>query len=184
MIKQRFSIVLGILTILIASCKSEGEKEIPIDWNTEKSTEMNKQFSIEEELEINLFLSRKPEWKMIKTGSGLRYFIYENGTGEPALPDDYVDIEYKITLLDGTECYATSPDEVEEIKVDKAQVESGIQEGIKQLRQGDKAVLIVPSHLAHGIVGDMSKIPPLSTLIVDIELVKLYRNPVNMPEKP
>ncbi len=171
-------ILVGFL--LLTACKNEAEKEIPIDWSTDKSTEMNKEFSAEEELEINLFLSRKQEWKMSKTGSGLRYFIYEKGTGEPALPEDYVDIEYSIKLLDGTECYATAKDEVEELKVDKAQVESGIQEGIKLLGQGDKAILIVPSHLAHGIVGDMSKIPPLSTLIVEISIAKLYRNPKNV----
>lgn len=177
--KLIYSCLAATLICSLASCKNKEEKELPVDWNTEKSTEMNKQFSAEEELEINLFLSRKPEWKMTKTGSGLQYFIYENGEGETALPDDYVDIEYSISLLDGTECYATLPDEVEEIKVDKAQVESGIQEAIKLMRQGDKARLIVPSHLAHGIVGDMSKIPPLSTLVVDISLVRLYRNPAN-----
>lgn len=170
--------VIGLL--ILVSCKSEAEKEMPIDWNQQKSTDMHKEISAEEELEINLFLSRKQEWKMQKTGTGLRYFIYENGNGEPALPDDYVDVEYTIKLMDGTECYATASDEVEELKVDKAQVESGIQEALKLLRHGDKAILIIPSHLAHGIVGDMSKIPPLSTLIVDISIVKLYRNPKNV----
>lgn len=168
-------IPLAFVFLLAGSCKNESNKEKPIDWNTEKSTKMNKQFSAEEEIEINLFLARKSEWKTQKTGSGLRYYIYEQGEGEPPLPNDYVDIEYKITLLDGTECYATANDEVEEIKVDKAQVESGIQEGIKLMKQGDRAKLIVPSHLAHGIVGDMSKIPPVSTLLVDIHLVKIYR---------
>lgn len=164
-----------VVCILLYSCTGNSEPEKSVNWSTEKSTTMNKQFSAEEEVDINLFLSRKPEWGMTKTGSGLRYFIYEHGEGEPALPEEYVDVEYKITLLDGTECYATAKDELEEFKVDKSQVESGIQEGIKQMRQGDKAILVVPSHLAHGIVGDMSKIPPLSTLIVDITLVKIYR---------
>lgn len=163
------------VSILLYSCTGNPEPEKPINWSTEQSTTMNKQFSAEEEVDINLFLSRKQEWNMTKTGSGLRYFIYEEGEGEKAMPEEYVDVEYTITLLDGTECYATAKDEVEEFKVDKAQVESGIQEGIKQMRQGDKAILVVPSHLAHGIVGDMSKIPPLSTLIVDITLVKIYR---------
>lgn len=181
--KLVYSILSGALALTMDSCKSKTDQEIPIEWNTEKSTTLNKQLSAEEELEINLFLARKPEWQMTKTGSGLRYFIYENGEGETALPDDYVDVEYTITLLDGTECYATAKDELEEFKVDKAQVESGIQESIKLMRQGDKARLIVPSHLAHGIVGDMSKIPPLSTLIVDITLVKIYRNPGNIKQR-
>lgn len=175
--KQSFPHLIFVLTALVTlySCSGDSEVEKPIKWSTEQSTTMNKQFSAEEEVDINLFLSRKQEWNMTKTGSGLRYFIYENGAGEKALPEEYVDVEYTITLLDGTECYATAKDEVEEFKVDKAQVESGIQEGIKQMRQGDKAILVIPSHLAHGIVGDMSKIPPLSTLIVDITLVKIYR---------
>jgi FKBP-type peptidyl-prolyl cis-trans isomerase FkpA len=173
---SRFLLLFLVFVLfLTGSCKNQSNEEKPIDWNTEKSTKMNKQFSAEEEIEINLFLARKSEWKMQKTGSGLRYYVYEHGEGEPALPNDYVDIEYTISLLDGTECYSTADDEVEEIKVDKAQVESGIQEGIKLMKQGDKAKLVIPSHLAHGIVGDMSKIPPLSTLLVDIHLVKIYR---------
>src|SRR5690606_24061394 len=151
------------------------EEEKVIDWNSEKSTTMNRQFSIEEEVDINVFLSRKQEWKMIKTGSGLRYYIYEEGIGTPPLADDYVDIEYTIELLDGTTCYSTPKDEVEELKVDKSQVESGIQEALKLLNEGSRAKLIIPSHLAHGLVGDMEKIPPLSTLLVDIHIVKLYR---------
>jgi FKBP-type peptidyl-prolyl cis-trans isomerase len=39
------------------------------------------------------------------------------------------------------------------------------------MKVGDKAKLIIPSHLGHGITGNMDKIPPLSTLIVDIELI-------------
>lgn len=167
-----FSIVFSVFLLL--SCKSE-QKKNDFEWNTEKSTTMNKHFSAEEEIEINLFLARKQEWKITKTGTGLRYFIYENGEGEPARVDDIVEVEYKITLLDGTECYTTAKDEVEEFKVDKAQVETGIQEAVKLMRQGDKAHLIIPSHLAYGIIGDMTKIPPLSTLLVDITLVKIYR---------
>lgn len=162
------------LFLLLAACK-EDKQEKDIEWSTDTSTEMNKHYSAEEEIDINLFLSRKPEWKMIKTGTGLRYYIYENGTGEPAKVDDVVNIEYKITLLDGTECFATASDEVEEFKVDKAQIESGIQEAVKLMRQGDKAILIIPSHLAYGVVGDMTKIPPFSPLIADISLVKIYR---------
>lgn len=169
------NILILVSSLIVSSCENKEQNDIPIDWNTEKSTQMNKEFSVEEELEINLFLARKTEWKMIKTGTGLRYFIYHSGEGETARIDDYVDVEYSITLLDGTECYSTRKDELEEFKVGKAQVESGIQEGIKLMREGDKAILIVPSHLAHGIVGDMSKIPPLSTLLVDISLVKIYR---------
>lgn len=162
------------LFFLLTACK-ENKKEKDFNWSTDSSTKMNKHFSAEEEIDINLFLARKQEWKMIKTGTGLRYYIYENGTGEPANVDDVVNVEYKVSLLDGTECYSTANDEVEEFKVDKAQIESGIQEAVKLMRKGDKAILIIPSHLAYGVLGDMTKIPPYSPLLVDISLVKIYR---------
>ena len=43
------------------------------------------------------------------------------------------------------------------------------------MREGDKAKLIVPSHLAHGLVGDFDKIPPLTPIVVDIQLYKIVK---------
>mgnify|MGYP006164308635 CR=1 FL=1 len=82
--KQSVPHLIFVLTALVTlySCSGDSEVEKPIKWNTEQSTTMNKQFSAEEEVDINLFLSRKQEWNMTKTGSGLRYFIYENGAGK------------------------------------------------------------------------------------------------------
>ena len=81
------------------------------------------------------------------------------------------EIEYSITLLDGTVCYETASDEYEELIVDNSEIESGVQEGIKKMTIGDRAKLIVPSHLGHGLVGDLDKIPPLTTLVIDIHLI-------------
>ena len=58
-------------------------------------------------------------------------------------------------------------------KIDKTDIESGVQEGIKKMKEGEKAVFIIPSHLAHGITGDNNKIPPITPLVVDVELLKL-----------
>jgi FKBP-type peptidyl-prolyl cis-trans isomerase FkpA len=38
---------------------------------------------------------------------------------------------------------------------------------------GDKAILILPSHLAHGLVGDENKIPPKASVIYELELLSL-----------
>lgn len=177
---NKIAIPLILLTLAFVSCKSEkAENDVVKDWSTEKSTEFSKRVTAEEEIEIRAFLARKPQWKMTKSGTGLHYFISGSAEGPLAQPEDYVDVEYKISLLDGTVCYQTDADEVEEFKVDRAQVESGVQEGIKLMSQGQKAVFIIPSHLAHGIAGDMSKIPPLSTILVELTLIKLYQNPKN-----
>ena len=122
-------------------------------------------------------LEMHKDWKMTKTGSGLRYFVYEEGdvNGEFAKAGQIAEIEYSIELLDGTECYKTEPDEYEEMVIDRSDVERGVQEGVKKLKVGDRAKFIIPSHIGHGLLGDMNKIPPLNTIVVDIHLLGIKK---------
>ena len=112
---------------------------------------------------------------MEETGTGLQYFIYKHGEGEFAKTRKLAEVKFKINLLNGEECYQTNANETEQFEIDHSEVESGIQEGIKRMRVGDKAKMIIPSHLAHGLVGDMNKIPPLTTIVVDLELINLLK---------
>ena len=169
---MRYYFSLFILLSLTA-CGDEKNKNKTVDWNQKKSTDFNKELTIEQELQIKMYLEQRKSWNMTKTGSGLQYYIYEKGTGDTAVAGDIAQVNTEVSLLDGTECYTTAKDEVEEFIIDKSDIESGVQEGIKKLRVGDKAKLIIPSHLAHGLTGDMEKIPPLSVIVVDIHLIGL-----------
>lgn len=169
----RIFIVLTILNssfLILNSCSEEPIPEKPIHWTKEQSTDMHHELAAEEELDINLFLAQHADWKMTKTGSGLQFYIYEKGDGPMAKVGDIARVEFKITLLDGTLCYQTEEYEVQEFKVDMSEVETGIQEGIKLLHKGDRVKMIIPSHLAHGLVGDLNKIPPLTPIVVDLYL--------------
>ena len=81
-------------------------------------------------------------------------------------------INYTVTLLNGDTCYATKG-EPEEFTVGEDNAESGLHEGIQLMHEGDKAIMIIPSHLAHGLAGDLKKIPIRSTIVYDVELVKV-----------
>ncbi|RFC53219.1 FKBP-type peptidyl-prolyl cis-trans isomerase [Brumimicrobium aurantiacum] len=168
-------ILIGSLCFLLASCGDEPKErqEIP-QWSVEHSTRMNKQFTQEDEINIRLFLDRKKSWKTTETGSGLRYWVYEDQEGENAVEGDKVDVKFEVSMLSDSLIYKTEEDEVSTFKVDKSDIETGVMEGIKYLSEGDKAKLIIPSHLAHGLLGDYNKIPPLEVLVVDLELVKIY----------
>ena len=120
-----------------------------------------------------MYLEQHSNWRMVSTGSGLRYFVYQQGNGVKAEEGMTAQVETEISLLDGRQCYKTAADEMEEFVIDKSDIESGIQEGIKKMREGDRAKMIIPSHLAHGLVGDLDKIPPLSVIVVDIHLLGL-----------
>jgi len=87
--------------------------------------------------------------------------------------EDGCSVILKITLLDGTPCYETDSSYYDEIPIDHNDKESGLNEGLKMLRTGEKAKMILPNHLAHGLIGDLGKIPPLAIILVDVELVEL-----------
>ncbi|PWL29600.1 MAG: hypothetical protein DCO96_07525 [Fluviicola sp. XM-24bin1] len=158
----------------VASCgeeKVEQPKDQPIQWDTKKSSDLNRGISDREADNIQLYLEMRPDWQMTKTGSGLQYWVYKKGDGATPQPDDFAEIEYEITLLTGEPCYKTENDEYEEVRVDRSDIETGIQEALKLLKVGDEAKLIIPSHLGWGLLGDFDKIPPLKTLVVDIKLI-------------
>jgi FKBP-type peptidyl-prolyl cis-trans isomerase len=112
---------------------------------------------------------------MQQTESGLRYMIYEKGAQNQALAKDGQQalVRLKIGLLDGTICYQTKPEEIERITIARSEKESGIHEALLCMRIGDKAKLILPSYLGHGLLGDRIKIPPQSILYIDIQLLAL-----------
>ncbi|HAW52427.1 MAG TPA: peptidylprolyl isomerase [Flavobacteriales bacterium] len=130
----------------------------------------NKKITKEESVLIDRYAERH-EWKMNETGTGLRYMIYERGFGVQAKTGMRATVEYEIALLDGTVCYSSFEKGPRTFLIGRDNVESGIHEGITYLMVGDRAKLIVPSYLAHGLSGDQNKIPPRATLVVDLHLV-------------
>jgi len=124
--------------------------------------------------QIDSYIKRRG-WEMTETGSGLRYMVYEKAIGNNAKPaeNQHVEVSYTVSLINGKEIYQSDPNEPAEFVVGHDDVESGLQEGICFLGVGDKAMLIIPSHLAHGYTGDFDKIPHNATVIFDIELLKI-----------
>lgn len=165
---------LVIVTILfLISCGRDKNVQEDIEWSTERSTDFNKNLAVEEEIQIKLFLEQHRDWTMTRTGTGLQYYIFEKGSGDTARVGQVAQVELIVSLLDGKQVYKTEKDELDEFVIDRSEIESGIHEGIKKLKVGDHAKMILPSHLAHGLIGDFDKIPPLSVLVVDIKLIAL-----------
>lgn len=173
MIKQ-LALIFSIAGLLFSCTEKPEEKPLVPEWSVEHSTAMNKKFSQEDEIHIRLYLNQRKDWDIQETGSGLRYWIYKDSVGPTAQTGDRVDVKFQVKMLNDSLIYETVGKEVSTFKVDKSDIETGVMEGIKYLSVGDKAKLIIPSHIGHGLLGDFRKIPPLQVLVIDLELVKIY----------
>jgi len=160
------------LLCLILSCKEASKPPSVPDWSNNHSVSYQKEINEREQLKIGVYLEHHKELSMSMTSSGLRYQIVSSvPKNPPGIPGKTALAIVKISLLDGRVCYETDSAFFEEIPIDHNDRESGLNEALKLMRKGEKAKLILPSHLAHGLVGDLDKIPPLSILLLDVELM-------------
>jgi FKBP-type peptidyl-prolyl cis-trans isomerase len=104
-------------------------------------------------------------WEAEVTPTGLWIVVEEEGQGPRIKENDRVRYTYRSTLLDGSPCYEASDQSPMQIVIGKGRVEAGVEEGLRRLRQGSRAILLIPPHLAHGNFGDRDKIPGNSVLI-------------------
>lgn len=171
-------LLLGLVLIGFIHCSCQQKQvEQKSPSNAKELNAANKQFLKLEALDIKNFVKRK-KLTTIKTGTGVEIAIYKEGSStQKAETGTIAVIEYDITLLNGTLCYQTGPGKPDEFLVDYDDVESGLHEAIQYLTVGDKALIIIPSHRAHGIAGDYNKIPSRSTIVYNLTLlaVKNYR---------
>lgn len=115
---------------------------------------------------------KQHQLQMQVTGSGLRYQIIKaNPKGKAIISTNVVKVKYKVSLLDGTLCYSSDKNGPKTFKVDFDNVETGIHQGIKLMREGEKAIFILPSHLAHGLTGDDDKIPAKASVYYEVEVM-------------
>lgn len=110
--------------------------------------------------------------KASKTESGLAYKIIEPGKGEKPKDDSTVEVHYHGTLTNGT-VFDSSRDRGKPVTFPLNRVIKGWREGLQLIAPGGKIKLVIPSDLAYGDQGAPPKIPGGSTLVFDVELIKV-----------
>jgi FKBP-type peptidyl-prolyl cis-trans isomerase len=121
---------------------------------------------------INSYATRRG-WEMELTESGLFYEIYKQTNGDKVKEGMKISLAYTLSLLDGTLCYSSDKDGQKEFLLGKSHEVSGLEQGLELMREGEKARLILPPHLAYGLLGDENRIPARSIIVYEIELLKV-----------
>jgi FKBP-type peptidyl-prolyl cis-trans isomerase FkpA len=174
---ERLSLLLLPLSLstLLFSCGEEPKpkkKQLTMQQMKELSKQMNVWDATRENDEIEQYI-KAHQYEMQRTNSGLRWMLLKKGDGPQAQAGLTATVSYKIYLLDGTVCYTSEKDKPKDVLIGKDNVEAGLHEGLQLMHVGDKMRFILPSHLAHGLSGDQSKIPPLTSVVYEIELLNL-----------
>mgnify|MGYP001524443236 FL=1 len=113
---------------------------------------------------------------VVTTESGLQYKIITKGTGAIPADTSKVKVNYKGTLIDGTEFDSSYKRKDKDGKSQPAtfranQVIKGWTEALTMMPVGSKWELYIPYDLAYGSRETGGQIKPFSTLIFEVELV-------------
>ncbi len=104
--------------------------------------------------------------------SGLQYEILKEGTGPKPAATDNVSTHYHGTLINGT-VFDSSVQRGQPASFPVNGVIQGWQEALQLMPVGSKWKLFVPHNLAYGERGAGNDIKPFSTLIFEVELLKI-----------
>ena len=130
---------------------------------------------IEEQRKLQAYLdTNKTKYSVLK--NGMYYIQLKQGKGTCACTGDVLKINYKGYFLDGRQ-FESTYDRGQPLEFtfgEQGQVIKGLEKAISLMNEGEKAKFIIPSQLAYGGEGSSTGIvPPYTTVIYEIELVKL-----------
>ncbi len=109
---------------------------------------------------------------VVTTQSGLQYTVLQEGTGPSPKSTDTVTVNYRGTLLDGTE-FDSSYKRGQPVTFEVSHIIPGWIEGLQLMKAGGKYRLFVPAKLAYGERGAGQAIGPNAALIFDVELISI-----------
>lgn len=140
-----------------------------------KQIERLKELGEKNKKEGEAFLAEnKKKEGIITLPSGLQYKVINEGTGETPGLTDTVTVNYRGTLIDGTE-FDSSYRRGQPATFPVNAVIAGWTEALQLMKVGSKWQLFIPSDLAYGERGAGRDIGPNATLIFDVELLSIKK---------
>jgi FKBP-type peptidyl-prolyl cis-trans isomerase len=140
-------------------------------------TEKRRALSEKNRAEGEAFLEKnKNQPGVVALPSGLQYKVIQEGQGDHPKATDLVSVQYRGTLIDGTE-FDSSYQRGQPASFNLSNVIPAWTEGVQLMKPGAKYQLFAPSTLAYGERGSGPRIGPNATLIFEIELISFTSPP-------
>lgn len=159
-----------ILTACSENADNQGDRNVNNKPEKERLEEANRYLLKQERETIDEYI-KTLGGSFVETGTGLRYRIVSQGDNDLIKTGDIVVMEYELRLLNGDLVYSSENEGIKVFRVGHGGVESGLEEAVLHLHNGDVAEVIIPSYLAHGLIGDGNGIPPRSTLVYKLKII-------------
>lgn len=167
-------LIPSLIIFILFNCRPENPVKKPVIYNKDtlqkQFIKANQQLMQKENDEMDYY-AKSHNMPFYRTTSGIRYYVYKPSLKGDSIKDDMeITIDYEVKLLDGTLCYSSKTEGKKTFVVAHENIESGIHKGVTYLKRGDKALLLIPSPLAHGLLGDFKKIPPQMPILYDVQI--------------
>lgn len=164
---MRFLCLSFSLTLLSCAEPSEVVDEKP----QMDPVERHRMYLAQERQIIDSYIASHELVGIEPNGYGMFELSVLEGDGPSANIGDEIIYEATVYLLDdsGVGRYTDT------VELGYSQIEVGLHEALVGMKKGEKKLVLIPSFFAHGIAGDLGKVPPQSPLRYDLRLIQINR---------
>lgn len=173
----KYAMIVLSIVLLGCSCSHQNNSVSTPNENQpatqEEIIQMNRNILEIERRAIDAYILEN-DWNTEQTGTGLHFEMIRDSAGNYFPKEgDLVTLDYTLSLIDGEEVYNSDENGKINLRVDKDNNVSGLHEAVKRMTTGDRARVIIPSHLGYGVHGDENKVPSRATLIMTVEILSI-----------
>lgn len=170
---------LFILTGLLLAC-THPEARKPVVRKTSsfmsESIERNKILTKAENQLLQKQIEEDSLHNYLNSEQGFWYYYERKDTLNAPLPETGDQIVFNYEALDLSDQVIFSKEELgpQSYMVDKEELISGLQDGLKLMREGERVTFLFPSYKAYGYAGS-ERVNPNQPLIYKVELIKVNK---------
>lgn len=171
---NKISIWIVALVLLVA-CKNP-QPRYPISQSSgtflKESAIRNKKLVKDEEQIIDSVMKANPQNQYLASQKGYWYFYNSKNETDTKTPQkgDVAFFDYEIKDIKGNIIYSKEELQHQTYMVDKQNIITGLQDGIKLMRKNETVTFYFPSHMAYGYRGDTDKIGTNQPIICTVTL--------------